>query len=166
VAFIILGEPASKANSRKIVTLGGKNVTLDGKSVRAGGRLAVIKSDKALSYSRDFRAQLPRSACVMFGGPVRVTITIFYASDRPDLDESLILDLLQPLWLKVREGDEKRILGKPGVYLNDRQVVERHVYKRIDRNRPRSEIEVVALEPQAMELELSQSTITDDDVPF
>jgi Holliday junction resolvase RusA-like endonuclease len=163
VKFTILGEPASKANSRKIVQLGGKNITVDGKMVRAGGRVAVIKSDKALGYAKDFRRQLPRSARVMFAGPIRVTMTIYYASERPDLDESLILDLMQPLWLKVGEGGNgKRVLGEPGVYINDRQIVERHVYKRIDRRNPRAEIEVTAMEPQAMELELSQSSSAPD----
>ena len=40
VTFTILGEPASKANSRKIVTMG------QGENKRA----AVIKSEKALNY--------------------------------------------------------------------------------------------------------------------
>lgn len=50
-------------------------------------------------------------------------ITIFYASRRPDLDESLILDLLQGL-----------------VYVNDRQVKERHTYWGLDPENPRAEI--------------------------
>lgn len=164
VAFVVRGEPASKANSRKVISVGGKKAIIDGKETRVGGRVAVIKSEKALSYARDFRRQLPRAACVMFGGPVRVTITIYYASERPDLDESLILDLMQPLWLKVGEGEHgKRVLGTPGVYMNDRQVVERHVYKRVDRAHPRAEIEVVALEPQSPELELRDGMTSADE---
>ena len=48
---------------------------------------------------------------------------IYYASRRPDLDESLILDLLQGL-----------------VYVNDRQVKERHTYWHLDPKSPRTEM--------------------------
>jgi Holliday junction resolvase RusA-like endonuclease len=56
-------------------------------------------------------------------GDLRVTLHIFYASRRPDLDESLILDLMQGL-----------------IYENDRQVKERHCYWGLDPENPRSEI--------------------------
>ncbi len=46
IELLIEGEPASKANSRRIV--------------RRGNRIASIKSAKALSYSDDFRAQCPK----------------------------------------------------------------------------------------------------------
>ena len=57
-------------------------------------------------------------------------ITIFYASRRPDLDESLILDLLQGL-----------------VYVNDRQVKERHTYWGLDPENPRAEIIIEQIPP-------------------
>lgn len=63
------------------------------------------------------------------------TITIWYASRRPDLDESLILDLLQV--------DEKKYKDKKGVILNDRQVREKHIYWRLDPENPRCEIRLV-----------------------
>jgi Holliday junction resolvase RusA-like endonuclease len=56
-------------------------------------------------------------------GDLRVTLHIFYASRRPDLDESLILDLMQGL-----------------IYANDRQVKERHCYWGLDPENPRAEI--------------------------
>ena len=87
---IIFGEPASKANSRRVV--------------RYGGMSRLIKSAKALSYSDVFRQQCKPLATLMTGD-LRVTLHIFYASRRPDLDESLILDLMQGL-----------------IYENDRQV--------------------------------------------
>ena len=61
----------------------------------------------------------------MISGDVRVTMHIYYASRRPDLDESLILDLLQGV-----------------AYMNDRQVKEKHIYWGLDKERPRSEITV------------------------
>lgn len=76
----ILGEPASKANSRRLVSIRGKP--------------AFIKSAKAAKYSDDFRQQFPMLD-PMFEQDVHVSIDIFYASRRPDLDESLILDLMQ-----------------------------------------------------------------------
>ena len=83
-----------------------------------------IKSSKALSYAESFGLQV-RPLADLLEGQLRVDMWIYYATQRPDLDESLILDLLQ---------------GK--VYLNDRQVRERHVYHYIDKENPRVEIAV------------------------
>lgn len=109
----ILGEPASKANSRKMVYVRGKPL--------------FIKSAKALSYAESFKRQAMTSErSQMLEGDVAVTIRIWYASRRPDLDESLILDLLQGV-----------------AYENDRQVKEKHIYwMGVDKNEPRCEIEV------------------------
>ena len=43
IAFTILGEPASKANSRELATIGPKDAR----------RTILRKSDKALSYEED-----------------------------------------------------------------------------------------------------------------
>lgn len=128
VEFVILLEPASKANSRKIVII--------------GGRPKVIKSQKARDYERDAVLQIPASAKVMFACPVRVTMTIFYASERPDLDESVVLDVLQA---KTKGSGKDRKVLRRGVYFNDRQVREKHVFHAIDRLRPRAEIVVEPL---------------------
>lgn len=110
---IIFGEPASKANSRKVV--------------RIAGQSRLIKSSKALSYSEQFRKQaVPISPLIETD--VRVTMKIYYASRRPDLDESLILDLLQGV-----------------AYVNDRQVKEKHIYWGLDKDCPRTEIIVDVL---------------------
>ena len=111
IEFEIEGEPASKANSRRIV--------------RIGNRMASIKSHKALSYAEAFRLQAPKVEPLT--DPVRITLTIYYASRRPDLDESLILDLLQGI-----------------AYVNDRQVREKHIYWGLDPDRPRCHIRVEA----------------------
>lgn len=108
ISRIIFGEPASKANSRKVVRIG--NVS------------RLIKSAKALNYSEVFKQQC-RPLATLLTGDLRVTMHIFYASRRPDLDESLILDLMQDL-----------------IYENDRQVKEKHVYWGLDPERPRTEI--------------------------
>ncbi len=122
IRFTILGEPASKANSRKLVSF--------------GDRPGIIKSDKALGYEADALLQIPVSARQMLTGDVMVLITIFYASRRPDLDESVILDVLQA-------KKEKGVVVRTGVYVNDRQVKEKHVYWRIDKKNPRAVITVV-----------------------
>jgi hypothetical protein len=108
----IFGEPVSKANSRRIVKFGNK--------------MASIKSDKALSYASAFKRQCNIPASQQFACDVVVTIRIWYASRRPDLDESLVLDLLQGV-----------------TYENDRQVKEKHIYwMGVDKENPRCEIEV------------------------
>lgn len=138
IRFIILGEPASKANSRKLVTI--------------GGRPAFIKSDKGRGYERDALLQIPPSACLMLDVPVAVTIRIWYASERPDLDESIILDVLQARYEPGSGKGDKRKLLRRGVYVNDRQVREKHVYHAIDRANPRAEIEVRALSAVRVDL--------------
>lgn len=112
--LIIEGEPASKANSRRLVYYGKKP--------------AFIKSDKARAYEASAILQLKSQVRrhKMFETPVAVEMTIYYASQRPDLDESLILDVME----------------KAGVYKNDRLVRERHVFHGIDKARPRAEIMV------------------------
>lgn len=109
VSFTIEGEPASKANSR-----------------RWTGKF-FIKSEKALNYGKAFKQQCPILSPLM-EGDLRVTIKIYYASRRPDLDPSLIFDLMQDC-----------------VYVNDRQIKEQHLYWGLDRDRPRAEITVEKL---------------------
>ena len=112
----ILGEPASKSNSRQIVRMGGKP--------------RLIKSKKALAYARQFHLQAPRM-------PLRDPILddvlmwcrIHYATRRPDLDESLIMDALQAA----------EIIG------NDRQIKAKVVLWALDRENPRSEIKLACL---------------------
>ena len=108
ISLIIFGEPASKSNSRRVV--------------RINNTSRLIKSKKALSYSDMFRNQC-RRLTTLLTGDLMVTMHIHYASRRPDLDESLILDLMQGL-----------------IYANDRQVKERHTYWGLDHDKPRTEI--------------------------
>lgn len=115
VSFIVLGEPASKANSRKLV--------------RFGNRPAFIKSQKARDYTDTFKLQCPKLDPLM-DGDVSVTMTIYYASRRPDLDESVILDAMQDL-----------------IYENDRQVKEKHIHWGLDKENPRAEITVIKKAP-------------------
>lgn len=115
----IYAEPASKANSRKLVTFGGEWLTIAGRRTRVGGRPASIKSDKARAFEKAVARQVPVLS-PMLGGRLCIIATIYYATERPDLDESVILDALQ---------------GR--VYANDRQVREKHIYHRIDRRNPR-----------------------------
>ena len=89
VAFTIYGEPASKANSRQIVTI--------------RGRPAVIKSKKARLYVAEFAAQCPKIEPLLDGDLI-ATIHIFYRTRRPDLDASVVLDCLQN---RVIENDRQ-----------------------------------------------------------
>jgi Holliday junction resolvase RusA-like endonuclease len=111
VTFTILGEPASKANSRRLVSFGKLP--------------ALIKSQKALDYGKSFIAQCHGLVPEVVTCDVSVEMLIIYSSRRPDLDESLILDLMQGV-----------------VYANDRQVKERHAYWGLDKENPRTIIRV------------------------
>jgi len=110
----ILGEPASKANSRQLVTI--------------KGRPASIKSDKALNYVATATMQLRVKGLTPLEGDVAVSMDIFYASRRPDLDESVILDVLQGF-----------------AYKNDRQVKEKLVRWHLDKANPRAVVRVVGV---------------------
>jgi Holliday junction resolvase RusA-like endonuclease len=99
----IMGQPFSKANRRRAVA--GKG----------GIGIRFIKSEEALNYEKVFRQQaafIRSTVPGLYEGDVKVSIWIAYKSMVPDLDESLILDLLQ--------GE---------AYKNDRQVVEKHIYR-------------------------------------
>jgi Holliday junction resolvase RusA-like endonuclease len=130
VRFVILGEPASKANSRRLVG-------------QSSGHARVIKSQKALDYASNALLQIPPAARVQLVGPVSVSMHIFYASERPDLDESLILDILQDQFVQI---GEQRVITQRGVYHNDRQVREKHIYHSIDKKNPRTELTVMEIE--------------------
>jgi len=110
----ILGEPASKANSRRLVFIGGKP--------------RFIKSKKALLYSRNFDLQCPVRKN-LFEEDLSIAIKIYYKTKRPDLDESLILDLLQ---------------GR--IFKNDRSIKSKHVEHGLDKEQPRSVIVISSLD--------------------
>jgi Holliday junction resolvase RusA-like endonuclease len=114
IIFSVYGQPYSKANSRKLVTIGGKP--------------SFIKSAPARRYVTDFQAQCPKMDPLM-EGDLEVQMVIFYASRRPDLDPSLILDCMENK-----------------IYKNDRQVKRQILYWGLDKKNPRAEIRVTEIE--------------------
>jgi Holliday junction resolvase RusA-like endonuclease len=133
VRFTILGEAASKANSRNIVTI--------------AGRPSSIKSKKALDFETEALLQIPAEARRMFVGMVAVELRVFYASMRPDLDESIVLDVLQAKFAAITK-DKPRRLVRRGVYLNDRQVWHKRITRGLDPTNPRIEVTVWPLSPE------------------
>jgi hypothetical protein len=127
VTFTVYGEPASKANSRKMVMI--------------KGRPALIKSQKARDYVSFFEAQCP-TLKVPTTDDVMVEMMIHYASRRPDLDESLILDCMQNR-----------------IYKNDRQVKQKFIYWGLDKEEPRSIIRVRACDISKVPEYLSYDTV-------
>ena len=129
IEFTVFGEPASKANSRKLVTIRGKP--------------AFIKSEKARNYENIFAPQCPQLDPII-EDDVRVYIKIFYASRRPDLDESVILDCMQSVTAKYPHSKERYVI-RNNIYKNDRQVKEKHIVWALDKENPRAEIGVWAI---------------------
>lgn len=113
IQFTVLGSPQSKSNSRRLVSF--------------GGRPRLIKSAAALSYSQVFLLQCPQLSSPL-EGDLRFTATIYYSSRRPDLDESLLMDLMQ---------------GR--IYKNDRQIKEKHIFHGLDPANPRAVIQLETL---------------------
>lgn len=120
INITIMGETCSKSNSRRLVNRGGKPM--------------FIKSQKALDYEANALVQLKlhknRYKWQTIEGPCVLEAEIYYASRRPDLDVSLLQDVLE----------------KGGVYKNDRQIVELHLFKHLDKNNPRSVVTVYEAE--------------------
>tara|TARA_A100001201_G_scaffold84348_2_gene74784 strand:+ start:87 stop:518 length:432 start_codon:yes stop_codon:yes gene_type:complete len=116
IGVTITGEPASKANSRRMVLIGGKP--------------RFIKSKKALKYSKDFDLQCPVLDELM-EGDLAVAMKIYYRTRRPDLDESLILDLLQDK-----------------LYKNDRSIKLKYVLHGLDKENPRTVLLVGPVDKQ------------------
>lgn len=150
IRFTIHGQPCSKSNSSQLVTI--------------GKRTSIGKSKEAKAYIRGALPQIPAAARQRLEGPVAVTLRMFYTWEGPDLDESQVLDVLQDQWSKAKEVNgaklPKRLL-QAGVYRNDRQVREKHVFHAIDKRNPRCEIVVVPLVAQQAEIRLA-----DADDPF
>ena len=119
IRLVILGQPVSMKNRRELVWHKG------------AGRPMLIKSKKALAYAATVAMQVPVREPLLTG-KLKLTALLVYESERPDLDDALILDCL-----------EKRI------YVNDRQIRERHIYHATDKHNPRAE---VVIEPLQAEL--------------
>lgn len=169
IEFTILGEVASMKNSRELVFFGKKP--------------ALIKSKKAREYERSAGLQIPAAARQMLTGPVRATMTIYYASQRPDLDEALLLDVLAAKYKRERGkliriapgqyayGKGERVLVSKGVYINDRQVRSKRIDWGLDPTNPRAEIVIEPMEPQQAtlisdELLIEESADEEEEVPF
>lgn len=145
IALTIFGQPYSKSNRRKVARHRYRD---DTGTIQTRPRL--IKSKEALDYERAAREQIPVECRKRLVGPVRVTMTIYYTSQRPDLDESVILDVLQDRYAvrKTETGKKRRELVQEGVYRNDRAVWDKHITKGFDRANPRAEIVVEPMTAQ------------------
>ncbi|MGF6792745.1 hypothetical protein [Paraburkholderia sp. 35.1] len=145
IEFTVYGQAASKANSRRLVTIND--------SPRS------IKSKAALAFEQSMLRQIPPKARLRLKGPVRVAIRIWYASERPDLDESIILDCLQDRYKtrKTAAGDVRELVQR-GVVCNDRQFRQKVIIHGIDRANPRAHIIIEPLQAQQIELALLDAT--------
>tara|TARA_E500000331_G_scaffold296442_1_gene295118 strand:- start:29 stop:472 length:444 start_codon:yes stop_codon:yes gene_type:complete len=106
---VIQGEPASAKNQRRIIKIHGSP--------------RIIKSKKALDYSKGFDEQCPGME-EPFDCDVSLQVNVWYASRRPDL---ACIDLVQDL-----------LQGR--AYNNDRQVKASMALWGLDRRNPRCEI--------------------------
>jgi hypothetical protein len=109
---VVRGEIASKSNSRKLVTIGGKP--------------RFIKSKKARQYADTWDLQARRRS-PLFEADVILAVRVYYASRQPDLDITHLKDLLQgyayendrqvkmefPVWAMDREDPRVEIIVAP-----------------------------------------------------
>lgn len=111
--LILYGTLYQKGNSRRIVF---------NKRTR---KPMVIKSDKALSAFNSFvmQAQAQKTGEPL-KGLLSLRATIYYPDNRHDLEDSMLCDALQ----------------KAEIIENDRQIVEKILYKKFDKEKPRIEL--------------------------
>jgi len=160
LSFTILGQVPSMKNRRQLVTVDKGQDT---------ERRLFIKSPEALAYEKDALRQVPPRCRLRLEGPLRMRLVLYYRSQRPDMDEQLLLDILQDRWSRTKPSNpivpSQRVLLQSGVYRNDRQVVERHTYKRFDAGNPRAEVtiwQLLVADQQALAL----PAVVDEDDPF
>ena len=106
----IKGHLASKSNSRRKTNWGG-----------------VIKSQAALDFEDAFAWQLKRQP-VAFTGPVALFVWAYYKDRKRDLDVALLQD-------QIQAGSAEK--PKANVIQNDRQIVEIHAKRFVDKENPR-----------------------------
>ena len=112
-SFTILGDVPSKANSYKIITIGGHS--------------SLSKTQNLKVYEKSFFLQCPCRG-VNISKFFSIDIDVFYANNRKDLDGSfkILLDCLQQC----------------KVIKNDRECVEIHARKMVDKVNPRVTITI------------------------
>ncbi len=110
---VILGKVPSKSNMNRVITINGHG--------------SIGKTETMKAYERSFMLQC-RNRKAGIKGFFKLTADVFYENNRPDLDNSLkvILDCLQMC----------------GVILNDRNCIEIHARKFVDKTNPRVEITI------------------------
>lgn len=109
ISFTILGNLVSGKNNRQFVYVKGKP--------------RFIVSKDATAYKKTFDNQCPQIPQPMSRNII-LYARIYYRSNRSDLCDTLLSDLLQ----------------SSGIITNDRYIVEKHLYKFIDKQNPRVEI--------------------------
>lgn len=108
---VILGQPPSKSNCYKVITIGGHG--------------SLGKTSALYAYEKAFALQCGAYRDRMIEGFFKLDIDVYFQSNQPDLDNAMkvVLDCLQNC---------KAIK-------NDRQCTEIHARKFIDKNNPRIE---------------------------
>jgi len=114
---VILGQPPSKSNSYRIITIHGH------------GSLA--KTNSLKEYERSFYLQCDKYRDANICGLFELHLSVYNKSRRPDLDNSLkvILDMLQ----------------KCNAIKNDRNCVKIVASYYIDKNNPRIEFKLITI---------------------
>ena len=102
VDFVILGEPASAKNQRRIV--------------RIGDMPRLIKSSKGLSYGKSFALQCPKIP--LMECDVALLLDVYYASRRPDL---AALDMIQDLLQGFIYQNDRQVKASQSLWNLDRK---------------------------------------------
>lgn len=111
----------------------GKLVSMKNRKIQTRRGFS-FKNPEVVQYERAFPLFVPQEYRNLALGsvtePLSASVTVFYPSRRSDLDCALVYDCLQA----------------SGVVANDRYIVEKHEFAKVDKERPRVEIELRKVE--------------------
>lgn len=119
ITFVVFGNLPRKSNSRQVF-----------RNPRTK-KIMFVKSKKARDFTDEFLNQVAHLPKNTFPEktPLKLTATIYYQSNRSDLSDELLCDLLE----------KAEIIG------NDRYIFEKVLYKGIDSENPRCEFKLEIL---------------------
>ena len=116
--YVITGNVPSKSNCYKVIRLGNK--------------CSLGKQSQLKSYENSFKLQMLNYKYELIESNFKFIIDVYYDSRRPDLDNSLkvVLDCLQ----------------KAQAIKNDNKCLEIIAKKRLDKEKPRIEFEIIPIQ--------------------
>jgi Holliday junction resolvase RusA-like endonuclease len=113
----IIGHMPRKSNQRRIIFKQGKPLNIKSKEAIDWNNHAILQLKAARKHPEPHQSD------------TKLTAHIYYRSNKSDLSDELLCDAFE----------------KAGIIQNDRQIVEKHLYRYKDKDNPRVEVMLESL---------------------